>query len=79
MLHPSYVSLESALEYYGLIPEALGYVRTAITLHTTREFKNNLWKFTYRNITEELFTDYDFVQLSKDSHNKLPTTLRSGY
>ena len=52
---PSYVSLEYALSYYGLIPEKVETV-TAVTTGRTREFKTPLGVFTYRNITLSQFS-----------------------
>jgi len=46
---PSYVSLEYALSYYGLIPEKVEIV-TAVTTGRSREFKTPLGLFTYRSI-----------------------------
>lgn len=43
---PSYVSMESALRYYGLIPESV-YTLQSITTKHSREFKNSLGKFEY--------------------------------
>jgi len=52
---PSYVSLEYALSYYGLLPEKVETV-TAVTTGRTREFKTPLGVFTYRNITLSQFS-----------------------
>lgn len=43
---PSYVSMGSALRYYGLIPESV-YTLQSITTKHSREFKNSLGKFEY--------------------------------
>jgi len=54
---PSYISLEFALSYYGVIPETV-YEITSVTTKTTRRF-NVLGKaFTYRKIKKEAFTGY---------------------
>ncbi len=52
---PSYVSLEYALSYYGLIPEKVETL-TAVTTGRSREFKTPLGMFTYRNIGLSPFT-----------------------
>ena len=46
---PSYVSLESALSHYGLIPE---FVRatTSVTARKTRRFENAFGIFSYRHV-----------------------------
>jgi hypothetical protein len=46
---PSYVSLESALSYYGLIPEAAISVQAVSSLKT-RGFNTSLGRFAYRNL-----------------------------
>lgn len=43
---PSYVSMQAALRYYGLIPEAV-YSTTSVTLGQTKTFTNRLGTFTY--------------------------------
>lgn len=57
---PSYVSLESALSFYGLIPEETFNI-TSITLKSTRTYKNSLGTFIYRNIKKELFLGYNKI------------------
>jgi predicted transcriptional regulator of viral defense system len=58
----SYVSLQSALSYYNMIPE----YTAAVTSVTTRRpgFKNTiLGRFEYRHIKKEIFCDYTLVDL----------------
>ena len=52
---PSYVSMSSALRYYGLIPEAVYTVQSMTTKHT-RSFENSLGRFDYTNICREAFS-----------------------
>lgn len=54
---PSYISLEWALHYYGLIPEMV-YNITSISTKATRKFKNDFGIFIYRKIKKELFWGY---------------------
>ncbi|MFH1760848.1 MAG: hypothetical protein ABIA63_07080 [bacterium] len=50
MLHsPSYVSMESSLRYYGLIPEAVYHV-TSVTAKRSRIFKTALGHFCFKRI-----------------------------
>lgn len=49
LLGPSYVSLETALSYYGLIPERV-YEVASITTKATRSFKTVLGMFTYTHL-----------------------------
>jgi predicted transcriptional regulator of viral defense system len=53
----SYLSLEYALSFYGLIPEQINSY-TAITLKSTRNFKNSIGSFIYKNIKTSLFAGY---------------------
>lgn len=57
LYQPSYISMETMLVYYGLIPEMV-YSQTCITTKTTRKFFNNFGNFTYRHIKPELFFGY---------------------
>lgn len=45
---PSYVSMETALSYWGLIPERV-YETTSDTVKRSRMFKTELGRFSYRN------------------------------
>lgn len=51
---PSYVSLQWALSYYGLIPERV-YSMTAVTVKRSRDFSNKLGRFTYMQVPEKYF------------------------
>ncbi len=51
---PSYVSRESALRYYGLIPEAV-YTTTSMTTKHTRLFENATGRYDYRQCSKEYF------------------------
>ena len=55
---PSYLSLDSALAYYNLIPETV-YSITSVTTRPTREFKMNNLAYKYRKIKKEAFTGYE--------------------
>jgi predicted transcriptional regulator of viral defense system len=54
---PSYVSLESALSFHGMIPEAVSQV-TSVGTRKTARFTNVLGTFTYSNIKKELLWGY---------------------
>lgn len=54
---PSYISLDSALSYYGLIPETV-YAVTSITPKTTREFMACETLFVYRSIQAKTYQGY---------------------
>lgn len=55
---PSYVSLHSALSFYGLIPEMVVQTTSITTLKTAR-FSNDFGEFSYKNVKEELFFGYE--------------------
>lgn len=54
---PSYVSLETALSHYSLIPEVAMAV-TSLTPKPTRRFKNRHGLFLYRTIKPRAFSGY---------------------
>jgi predicted transcriptional regulator of viral defense system len=57
LYEPSYISLESALSFYGIIPEIV-YATTSISTRVTRKFSNNFGEFIYRQIKPALFFGY---------------------
>ena len=54
---PSYVSLESALSFYGLIPEAVFQI-TGVTSRKTHNIQTDISNFNYRSIHKRLFWGY---------------------
>ena len=54
---PSYVSLQSALDYHGLIPEAVP-VTTSVTTGRPTTYDTPLGRYTYRHLSEEVFFGY---------------------
>ena len=52
---PSYVSLSSALRYYGLIPEAV-YTTQSMTLKHSRDFDTPIGRFEYTYMSREAFS-----------------------
>jgi len=54
---PSYVSFESALAHYGLIPEGV-YTITSVSTAKTAKFKTPVAEFTYRRIKPSLMFGY---------------------
>ncbi|MFH1838345.1 MAG: hypothetical protein ABH808_02530 [Candidatus Kuenenbacteria bacterium] len=55
---PSYISLEFALSYYGVIPETV-YEITSVTTKATRRFEAIEKIFSYRKIKKAAFTGYE--------------------
>lgn len=58
---PSYVSLESALSWYGFIPEGVFQV-TSCSTRKTQSFDTPLGSFSYRLIKAKLFFGYKLEQ-----------------
>ena len=55
---PSYVSLEFALSYHGVIPESV-YEITSVTAKATRRFETLGRVFSYRKIKRAAYTGYE--------------------
>lgn len=55
---PSYLSLEFALNYYGIIPDIPG-TYTSVTSKTTKYFKNYFGNFVYQKVKAGFFTGYE--------------------
>lgn len=62
---PSYISLETALSYYHIIPETI-YSVTSITSKSTREFNYGDIIFSYQKIKKNAFTGYFPVKMEGD-------------
>lgn len=71
---PSYVSMSSALRYYGLIPEAV-YTKQSMTLKHSKDFDTQLGRFEYTHIPKNAFSvgltsirkdDYAFVMATPE-------------
>lgn len=52
---PSYISMSTALRYYGLIPEAV-YMYQSMTIKHSRSFQTPIGNYDYRNISQEAFS-----------------------
>ena len=51
---PSYISMQTALRYYGLIPEAV-YTIQSMTLKRSRNFDTPVGRFVYKTIARKAF------------------------
>ncbi len=51
---PSYVSMSSALRYYGFIPEAV-YLHQSMTIKHSRLFQTPLGNYSYKHISRDAF------------------------
>ena len=63
---PSYISLETALSHYGIIPEVV-YATTSVTSKITRDFLTSKGNFIYQRIKKRAFTGYGLRQIDKDN------------
>ena len=61
---PSYVSLESALYYYGIIPEAVFSINSITTLKTNK-FKSYTYPINYSSIKPSCFFGYKLLKNEK--------------
>ncbi|MBO7225625.1 MAG: hypothetical protein J6V35_06925 [Bacteroidales bacterium] len=52
---PSYISMSSALRYYGLIPEAV-YTYQSMTIKHSRNFQTPIGDYDYKYVTREAFS-----------------------
>ena len=59
---PSYVSLESALAHYQLIPESV-FGLTSVSTRRTYHFSSDIAEFRFRTVKPELFFGYDLVSV----------------
>lgn len=55
--HPSYISLQSALRWYGFIPEGV-FTTTSISTKKTNFFQTPIGAFQYSNVKKNLFFGY---------------------
>ncbi len=60
---PSYISLESALSFYGMIPEGVIQI-TSVTARKTKTFQNPFGNYIYRSVKPELMFGYSMEQSS---------------
>lgn len=67
---PSYISLHTALAFYGIIPEAVVQI-TSVTSLKTASFQNEFGEYDYKSIREELMFGYDFKTIASGQSIKL--------
>lgn len=58
LYRPSYISLHTALSFYGIIPEAVMQI-TSVTPLKTAFFANPFGEYSYKTIKKELMFGYD--------------------
>ncbi|MFR9547241.1 MAG: hypothetical protein SNJ29_16945 [Rikenellaceae bacterium] len=69
---PSYVSMESALRFYGLIPESVYAVRS-MTIKRSQNFENSIARFDYTQCGADYYS-IGIQQVTKDNHTFLIAT-----
>lgn len=67
---PSYISLQTVLSLYGLIPEAI-FSTTAVSTLKTMTFSNEVSSFAYQTISPKLFWGYErfMMKNGKQAYN----------
>jgi predicted transcriptional regulator of viral defense system len=61
LYEPSYLSFDTALSFYGIIPETI-YAITSATPKTTREFKVENIRFVYHKLKKGTYTGYKAIK-----------------
>ena len=69
---PSYISLHSALSFYGMIPEEVVQLTSVTTLKTAR-FDNAFGTFHYQNVKTPLYFGYE-IKTMQDGRSLLFAT-----
>jgi len=62
---PSYISLHTALSFYGMIPEAVSQI-TSVTSLKTATFKNDFGDYSYKNIKGDLMFGYELKEMDEN-------------
>lgn len=61
LYEPSYISFDTALSYYGIIPETI-YTITSATSKTTRAFEVEGISYDYKKIKKEAYSGYKAIK-----------------
>lgn len=69
---PSYVSLHTALAFYGLIPEAVIQI-SSVTSMKTLTFSNPFGTYSYKTLKPDLFFGYDLKPVTGDRSIQIAT------
>lgn len=60
---PSYISLHTALSFYGMIPEAIVQITSVTSLKTT-SFVNIFGEYSYKSVKDNLMFGYDLKPMA---------------
>ena len=66
LYRPSYISLETALSYYGILPESI-YTITSVSTKTSRSFKAMGKEFLFQKIKKEAFCGYQTLSIDNNT------------
>ncbi len=69
---PSYISLHTALSFYGMIPEAVVQI-TSITSLKTTSFANDFGEYSYKNVKENLIFGYKLKPMADNRNLQFAT------
>ena len=72
MVRGSYVSCQSALSYYGVIPEFSAAI-TSVTLQRPAKWQTALGRFVFQRIKANLFYGYNLTELGQNQQAFLAT------
>ncbi len=72
----SYVSLQSALSHYGMIPEYVPAV-TCVTTNRPEEFDTPLGRFLFRHVATVRFFGFREIEVSPDQHALIATPAKA--
>lgn len=68
LISPSYVSLQSALAYYDLIPEAVPEVTSITSRQRSEKLTTDFGAFDYHHIQDNLFQGYHLIQVVQEQY-----------
>jgi predicted transcriptional regulator of viral defense system len=72
MYKPSYISLHTALSFYGMIPESVVQI-TSVSSLKTAAFKNDIGTYSYQSIKENLLFGYELKSITENRTIQIAT------
>ncbi len=66
LYEPSYISFDTALSFYGIIPETI-YTITSATSKTTRQYKVENIRFIYHKLKKGTYAGYKAIKYQDDT------------
>ncbi len=68
LVEPSYVSVQSALAHYDLIPEAVTEVTNITIRRRSKTYQTPFGRFKYQHVQRDLFFGFSLVQITFDQY-----------